>query len=107
MGRAAFGQHVAGKMVAPHQQRHFQFDAWQRPLAMDHDVVRSAILEAMRANEPKAVSNVTEPETTGVEKVRTQIRQHAGALVPPWRIAHEPRRAVAVEHAAGIDCAEL
>ncbi len=48
-----------------------------------------------------------EPEPAGIEQVRAEIGQHAGALVAPGGITHQPRGAVAVEHAAGIDRAEL
>ena len=41
MRRTALGEDVAGEMVAPHQQRHFQFDPRQRLLAMDDDVIRA------------------------------------------------------------------
>ena len=76
-------------------------------LAMDDDMIRRAVLEAVHAHELEPVFDVPEPEATGVEEMRAEIGQHAGALIAPGRIAHQPRRAVAVEHAAGIDRTEL
>src|SRR5436190_3073495 len=35
--------------------------------------------------------------------MRAQIVQHTGAVIAPSRLAHQPRRAVAVEHAAVIE----
>ena len=53
-------------------------------------------------NDLELVAEVSEPERAGVEQVRAEVGQHAGALVAPGRIAHQPRGAVAVEHAASI-----
>ena len=39
--------------------------------------------------------------------MRAEIGQNTGALITPSGIAHEPRRAVTVEHPAGIDRTEF
>ena len=74
---------------------------------MDDDVVRRPILKAVHANELELVFDVSEPETTGIEEMRAEVGQHAGTLIAPRGIAHEPRGAVTVEHATGIDRTEL
>ena len=51
-------------------------------------------------DEAEVVAEVAEPEQRGVEQMRAEIGQHARALVAPRGIAHQPRGAVAVEHAA-------
>src|SRR5215510_4889733 len=107
VGRAMLGQDVAGEMIAPHQQRHLQLEPWKRILAMDDDMIRRAVLKAMDTNETERVRDVSEPESAGIEQMRTEIGQHAGALIAPRGITHQPSRAVAVEHAAGIDRTEL
>ena len=76
-------------------------------LAMDDDMIRSAVLEAVNAHELEPVFDIAEPEATGVEEMRAEIGQHARALIAPGGIAHQPRRAIAVEHAAAIDRAEF
>ncbi len=65
-----------------------------------------SVFEAVHADEAEPVLHVGEPEAAGIEQMRSEIGQHAGALIAPGGIAHQPRRAVAVEHAAGIDRAE-
>ena len=70
-------------------------------------MIRGAVLEAVHTHELEPVFDIPEPEATGVEEMRAEIGQHAGALIAPGGIAHQPRRAVAVEHAAGIDRTEL
>src|SRR3954467_7181686 len=107
MRRTALGEDVAGEMVAPHQERHFQFDPRQGFLAMDDDMIRSPVLEAVTPHELERVFDIPEPEATGVEEMRAEIGQHARALIAPGRVAHQPRRAIAVEYAAGIDRTEL
>ena len=54
----------------------------------------------------EVLADIAEPESRRIEQMRAEIRQNAGALVAPGRIAHQPRRAVAVEHAAVIERAE-
>src|SRR5712691_3675384 len=76
-------------------------------LAIDDDVVGRAVLEAMDAYESELIGEIPEPKTTSIKEMRAEIGQHASALIPPGRIPNEPRRAIAVEHAAGIDRAEL
>src|SRR3954471_11045280 len=74
---------------------------------MDDDMIRSAVLEAVNTHELEPVFDIPEPEATGVEEMRAEIGQHARALIAPGRIAPQPRRAIAVEHAAGIDRTEF
>src|SRR5713101_3059786 len=76
-------------------------------LAIDDDVVGRAVLEAMDAYESELVRDVPEPKPTSIEEMRAEIGQHPGALIPPSRIPNEPRCAIAVEHAAGIDRAQF
>ncbi|CAB4699547.1 unannotated protein [freshwater metagenome] len=103
---AVLGQDVAGEVVAPHEQGHLQLDLGARALRADHDVVGSAVLEPAGGDDPEILRRRTEPEIHRVEQVRTQIRQHAGALVTPLGIAHQAGRAIPVEHAAAMDAAQ-
>ena len=73
MRRTALGEDVAGEMVAPHQQRHFQFDPRQRFLTMDDDMVRRPIFKAVHPNELELIFDVSEPETTGIEQMRAEV----------------------------------
>src|SRR6266498_4097987 len=95
--RAALGEDVAGKMVAPHQQRHFQLDTRARMFAVDDHVIGRASFELVDADESKTVLDISEPEAAGIKQVRAKIRQDAGTTIPPSRIAHQARRAVAIE----------
>ena len=72
----------------------------------EHDVVRAAVLETVRRHDGKFIADVAEPEARRIEHMRAEVVEDAGAPIAPLGIAHKPRRAVAVEHAAAIDCAE-
>ena len=73
----------------------------------EHDMVGRAILEAAAGDDPEILADFAEPELRGVEEMRAEVRQNASALVAPFRFPHEPRRAVAVEHPAMIERAQL
>src|SRR5258708_32158300 len=75
--------------------------------AVDDDMIRCAIFKSMHADEFKLVLDISEPEAASIEQMRAEIGQDASAPIPPSRIAHEPRRAVAIKHPAGIDRPEF
>src|SRR5258706_2513221 len=75
--------------------------------AVDDDMIRCAIFKSMHADEFKLVLDISEPEAASIEQMRAEIGQDASAPIPPSRIAHEPRRAVAIKHPAGIDRPEI
>src|SRR5260370_30836218 len=75
--------------------------------AVDDDMIRCAIFKSMHADEFKLVFDISEPEAASIEQMRAKIGQNASAPIPPSRIAHEPRRAVAIKHPAGIDRPEF
>src|SRR6266851_1221200 len=75
--------------------------------AVDDDMIRCAIFKSMHADEYKLVLDISEPEAASIEQMRAEIGQDASAPIPPSRIAHEPRRAVAIKHPAGIDRPEF
>ena len=107
MRAAVLGEHVACKVIAPAQQCHFEFEPRAGARRREHHVIRAAVLETVSRDDGKFIADVAEPEARGVECMRAEIVENAGALIAPVGISHEPRRAVAVEHAATIDAAEL
>ena len=106
MRGAVLGEDVAGEMIAPGQQRHLQLELHGARVRGDDDVVGRAVLEGARRDDAKVLADVAEPEAGRVEKMRAEVGKHAGALVAPVGIADQPRRPVAVEHAAAIDAPE-
>ena len=72
----------------------------RRVICDEHDVIGRTVFKTVRARPARIVADVAEPEPAGIEQMRAEIGQHARALVAPRGIAHQPRRAVAVEHAA-------
>src|SRR5439155_9947934 len=46
-------------------------------------------------------------EPRGVEQMRAQVGQDAGALVSPDRVTHESRSSVAIKHATLVNAAQL
>ncbi len=96
--RAAFrGQHVGVEMIAPGKQRDFHLQHGIAVRAERHMVER-AILEAVCGEHLEFRRWPAEPEEHRIEQMRTEIGQHACALVAPRRFTHEARRAVAVKH---------
>src|SRR5260221_12984749 len=107
MCRTALGEEIAGKMIAPAEQRHLKLEPGFALARAEDDVVRRAVLETIARDDGEILGERAEPETGGVEEMRAEIWQHAGALVAPRRIADQPCRAVAVEHAAVVEAAKL
>ena len=104
---ALLGEDVAGEVVAPGEQRHLELEPGAPFRADDDDVVGRRFSKQLADDSTRKSSPCSsEPEERGVEQVRAEVRQHAGALVAPRRVADQPRGAVAVEHAAAIDLAE-
>ena len=67
VGRAVLGEDVAGEMVAPHAQGHFEFDSRLALVGDEDGVVGRAIFEAARADQARIGADVAEPEAAGVE----------------------------------------
>jgi len=107
VGCALLGKNIAGEMVAPHQQRHFHFQFGPGRARPEHDVIGSPVFEIGSEIYGEIVPEIAEPEPRCVEQMRAEIVQHAGAMIAPFGIAHQTRRAVAVEHAAMIDLSEM
>ena len=102
MRRALFGEHVAGEVVAPGQERHLncQFGLARFEIS---PLIGRAVFKAVRRHDLDVLAKLAEPELCRVQEVGAEIGQNAGALIAPGRIAHEPRGAVAVEHATAVD----
>src|SRR5713101_8774682 len=64
-----FGEQIAGEMVAPAEQRHFQFELRFGCIRGKHDMVRGAIFEAAARYDANILADVAEPELRGVEEV--------------------------------------
>src|SRR3974377_2307851 len=106
MRRSVLSEYVAGKMVAPHEQRHLQFDARRRAFAGNDDVIRRAIFETVRWGHDEVAVEITDPEAARIEKMRTQVRKNASLLVAPRGLAHKPSGTVSVKHSTTIDPAQ-
>src|SRR5262249_29073379 len=66
VSRALFGEQIAGEMVAPAEQRHFQFELWLGRMRGKHDMVGRAIFEAAARYDTNILADIAEPELRGV-----------------------------------------
>src|SRR5215831_7633279 len=98
-----FGKNVTGKMVAPAQQRHFEFQARRAARAGKHYMIRTAVFKTVSGNDRELVADFAKPKPRRVEHVRPKIVENAGTLVAPFGIADQTRGSIPVEHAAAID----
>src|SRR5437667_6337726 len=65
-------------------------------------MIRGTVLEAAGEMHLKIAAQIAEPESRGIEQMRTQVWQNASSLVAPRRFAHQAGRAVSVEHSAVV-----
>src|SRR5258708_966637 len=107
MRRTALGEEIASKVIAPAEQRHLKLEPGLALVRAEDDVIRRAVLEMIARDDGEILGELAEPETGRVEEMRAEIRQHAGALIAPRRVADQPCSAVAVEHAAAVEAAKL
>src|SRR4029079_19011137 len=85
--RDALGEDVAGEMVAPHAQGHFEFDARLAVVGDEDGVIGGAIFEAAGADLPRMCPTVADPEAAGIEQMRAEVGDDATTLVAPLGIA--------------------
>src|ERR1700730_5066083 len=107
MHRAVFGKQVAGEVVTPVEQRHLQLELRGGAAASEHDMIGRTILEAAAGYDPDILGDVTKPELSRVDEVRSEGWEDDSAHVAPLRFPHQPGSAVAVEHPAMIERAQL
>src|ERR1700722_19924249 len=69
-------------------------------------MIRAMVFEAISGDDREFIADIAEPESCRIENVRSEIVENTGTLIPPIRIAHQPCRAVAIEHPAAIDRAQ-
>ena len=101
---AVLGEHVAGEVVAPRRAASSPARASAAPRREPITTWSGARFSKRCAeHDAEVLAEIAEPEPRRIEQVRAEIGQHARAVIAPGGIAHQPRRAVAVEHAAVID----
>src|SRR5262249_35458852 len=66
---AFFGEQIAGEMVAPAQQRHFQLELRLGFIRGEDDMVRRAFCNRATRYNAHTLADIAEPEWGGVEQV--------------------------------------